>query len=548
MKGLNVNDPNKEILNLINYMENIYILANKLGDYVSLRQSTDTKDSETISFMQKLEELMSNISKEEAIVKKYIANTYKLDEIIKDDPKLTEYEFFLKEIKIEAEHTLDDEVEEVVAKMNLSAGSAWSSMHQYLTSILDVDYKEKTITLSEIRNLAHDKDANTRRLAYEKEIASYEKINDSIAFSLNNIKSQVNMLSNMRAYKSPLDMTLQESRMKRETLDAMLTAIKDYLPRFHAYLRRKGEILGSRTGLPWWDLFAPLGETNKTFTIEEAKEYLTSHFRPFSNDLADLTIEAFDNNWIDFLPRSGKVGGAFCSNLPYIKESRILTNFNGSLSDVVTLAHELGHAYHGLHIQDHLPLNTDYSMPVAETASNFNETLIMNAAINEAKGNEKLTLLESQLQDTTQIICDIYSRFLFESEVFEKRRETFLFSDDLKEIMINTQKEAYGDGLDHNYLHPYMWINKSHYYSESLSYYNFPYAFGGLFAKGLYAKYLEQGPDFVPQYHSLLKATTVNTVEDVAEIAGIDLSKPDFWRQSLQTISGSINEFLKITK
>lgn len=548
VKGLNVNDPNKEILNLINYMENIYILANKLGDYVSLRQSTDTKDSETISFMQKLEELMSNISKEEAIVKKYIANTYKLDEIIKDDPKLTEYEFFLKEIKIEAEHTLDDEVEEVVAKMNLSAGSAWSSMHQYLTSILDVDYKEKTITLSEIRNLAHDKDANTRRLAYEKEIASYEKINDSIAFSLNNIKSQVNMLSNMRAYKSPLDMTLQESRMKRETLDAMLTAIKDYLPRFHAYLRRKGEILGSRTGLPWWDLFAPLGETNKTFTIEEAKEYLTSHFRPFSNDLADLTIEAFDNNWIDFLPRSGKVGGAFCSNLPYIKESRILTNFNGSLSDVVTLAHELGHAYHGLHIQDHLPLNTDYSMPVAETASNFNETLIMNAAINEAKGNEKLTLLESQLQDTTQIICDIYSRFLFESEVFEKRRETFLFSDDLKEIMINTQKEAYGDGLDHNYLHPYMWINKSHYYSESLSYYNFPYAFGGLFAKGLYAKYLEQGPDFVPQYHSLLKATTVNTVEDVAEIAGIDLSKPDFWRQSLQTISGSINEFLKITK
>lgn len=548
VKGLNVNDPNKEIPNLINYMENIYILANKLGDYVSLRQSTDTKDSETISFMQKLEELMSNISKEEAIVKKYIANTYKLDEIIKDDPKLTEYEFFLKEIKIEAEHTLDDEVEEVVAKMNLSAGSAWSSMHQYLTSILDVDYKEKTITLSEIRNLAHDKDANTRRLAYEKEIASYEKINDSIAFSLNNIKSQVNMLSNMRAYKSPLDMTLQESRMKRETLDAMLTAIKDYLPRFHAYLRRKGEILGSRTGLPWWDLFAPLGETNKTFTIEEAKEYLTSHFRPFSNDLADLTIEAFDNNWIDFLPRSGKVGGAFCSNLPYIKESRILTNFNGSLSDVVTLAHELGHAYHGLHIQDHLPLNTDYSMPVAETASNFNETLIMNAAINEAKGNEKLTLIESQLQDTTQIICDIYSRFLFESEVFEKRRETFLFSDDLKEIMINTQKEAYGDGLDHNYLHPYMWINKSHYYSESLSYYNFPYAFGGLFAKGLYAKYLEQGPDFVPQYHSLLKATTVNTVEDVAEIAGIDLSKPDFWRQSLQTISGSINEFLKITK
>lgn len=548
VKDLNASNSNKEICNLINYMEEIHLISNKLSDYISLCQSTDTKNSETIFFMQKLEELMSNISKEEAIAKKYIANTDKLDEIINNDFKLREYEFFLSKIKIEAEHTLDDKVEEVVAKMNLSAGSAWSSMHQYLTSVLDVDYEGKKITLSEVRNLAYNSDANIRQTAYEAEIASYEKINDSIAFSLNNIKSQVNMLSNMRTYKSPLDMTLHESRMKRETLDAMLTAINDYLPRFHAYLRRKGEILGSRTGLPWWDLFAPLGENNKTYTIEESKEYLTSHFRPFSDDLADLTIEAFDNNWIDFLPRSGKVGGAFCSNLPYVKESRILTNFNGSLSDLVTLAHELGHAYHGLHIQDHLPLNTDYSMPVAETASNFNEILIMNAAINEAKGNEKLALLESQLQDTTQIICDIYSRFLFESEVFEKRRETFLFSDDLKEIMINSQKEAYGDGLDHNYLHPYMWINKGHYYSESLSYYNFPYAFGGLFAKGLYAKYLEEGQDFVPQYQTLLKATTVNTVEDVAKIAEIDLSKPDFWRQGLQTISGSINEFLKMTK
>lgn len=548
IKNLNINNTKREISNLINYVEQIHLIANKLGDYISLRQSTSTTDNETTALNQKLEELMSNISKERAIAKKYIANTSKLDEIIKEDIKLREYDFFFKEIKKEAEHTLNDDVEEVIAKMNLSAGSAWGSMHQYLTSILDVDYEGKKITLSEVRNLAYDSDANVRQAAYKAEIVSYEKINDSISFSLNNIKSQVNTLSNMRAYKSPLDMTLQKSRMKRETLDAMLTAIKDYLPRFHAYLRRKAEILGSTSGLPWWDLFAPLAESNKMYTVEEAKEYLVLHFRPFSDDLADLVIEAFDNEWIDFFPRSGKVGGAFCSNLPYIKESRILTNFNGSLSDVVTLAHELGHAYHGLHIQEHLPLNTDYSMPIAETASNFNETLIMNAAINEAKGNEKLALLESQLQDTTQIICDIYSRFLFESEVFEKRRKTFLFSDDLKEIMLNTQIEAYGDGLDHNYLHPYMWINKGHYYSESLSYYNFPYAFGGLFAKGLYAKYLKEGQNFVPQYQALLKATTVNTVEEVAKMAGIDLSKPDFWRQSLQTISGSINEFLKITK
>ena len=182
-------------------------------------------------------------------------------------------------------------------------------------------------------------------------------------------------------------------------------------------------------------------------------------------------------------------------------------------------------------------------MPVAETASNFNETLIMKAAIEEAEGVEKIALLESQLQDTTQIICDIYSRFLFESAVFERRKESFLFSDDLKELMLDTQKEAYGDGLDHDHLHPYMWINKSHYYRDSLSFYNFPYAFGGLFAQGLYAKYLEEGKDFVPKYQAILNATTVNTVEDVAKMADIDLTKPEFWRQSLDSITKSIDIF-----
>jgi len=172
----------------------------------------------------------------------------------------------------------------------------------------------------------------------------------------------------------------------------------------------------------------------------------------------------------------------------------------------------------------------------------------MNGAIAEAAGQKRLRLLESQLQDTTQIICDIYSRFLFESAVFERRKEEFLFPDALCELMLSAQKEAYGDGLDHSTLHPYMWVCKSHYYSEHLSFYNFPYAFGGLFARGLYARYLQEGEAFLPKYRALLKATTVSTVEDVAKYADIDLTDPDFWRQSLQVIRENINEFMEMTK
>lgn len=202
---------------------------------------------------------------------------------------------------------------------------------------------------------------------------------------------------------------------------------------------------------------------------------------------------------------------------------------------MVTLAHELGHAYHGMMIEDHRILNTDYSMPVAETASTFNENIIMNAVIEEASDEEKLVLLENQLQDLTQIMCDIYSRFLFESEVFERRKNEFLFSKDLEEIMLNAQKTAYGDGLDPNYLHPYMWVNKGHYYSSQLSFYNFPYAFGGLFARGLIVKYKEMKENFVPKYREMLKATTVSDVEDVAKILDIDLTSKDFWISSLET-------------
>ncbi|MBU5334670.1 M3 family oligoendopeptidase [Anaerocolumna aminovalerica] len=539
--------PAEALISLINYLEKYELVFKRLYVYLALRQSTNTTDSETAALIGRLEEINSTLSKEKAMINKYIGAIPNLDQIISENEKLKNYDFMLHEIRREAKHTLSDDVEEVIAKMNLSAGSAWAMLHQYLTSTVAVDYNGEETTLSGIRNQAYDPDQRIRKTAYDAEIAAYHKIKDAVAFSLNNIKSQVNTIADLRGYESPLAMTLENSRMKKETLEAMLTAMKEYMPKFHAYLRKKAEILGHKNGLPWYDLFAPLGESNRTFTTEEAKEYLVTHFRGFSDDLADLIETAFDDEWIDFFPHQGKVGGAFCYNLPFIKQSRILTNFDNTLSDVVTLAHELGHAYHGYNIQDHQPLNTDYSMPVAETASNFNELIIMNAAINESEGKEKLALLESQLQDTTQIICDIYSRYLFESAVFEKRKDSFLFADELENIMIEAQKEAYGDGLDHSCLHPYMWVCKGHYYSEVLSFYNFPYAFGGLFARGLYAKYQEEGAAFVPQYRDILKATTVKSVEDVAAMAGIDLTSPDFWRKSLQTVADSIDVFLQMS-
>lgn len=540
-------DEEKQLLAAIDYMEQLQVLSATLASYLNLRESVNTSDGKVVNELNILMKQLSDISKPFAAIKKWIAGIEAIDKYMDKNPKLKAYSFFINNIKQDARHLLGDDVEDVISKLNISAGLAWSNMQSYLTSTLEVEYRGEIITIPQARNLAYSENPSVRKDAYYAELKAYEKVKDAVSYSMNNIKTQVNTLSELRGFESPLKQTLEQSKMKKETLDAMLEAMVEYMPVFHRYLKHKARLLGHKNGLPWYDLFAPMGESETKFTVEEAREYLVKHFKGFSDELADMVDQAFEEEWIDFFPRKGKVGGAFCNNMPYVKQSRVLTNFTGTLSDVVTLAHELGHAYHGLNIQDHLPLNTDYSMPVAETASNFNESLIMESLIKEASGIEKMALIESQLQDTTQIMCDIYSRYLFESEVFEKSKQGFLFADELNEIMLRAQKTAYGDGLDYEYPHPYMWVVKPHYYSEELSFYNFPYAFGGLFARGLYEKYKKEGEEFVPKYKALLNATTVSTVEECAREAEINLEAPEFWRTSLKAYERLVEEFIKLS-
>lgn len=526
--------------------EEITELVIKLEGYLSLRQSVESENGDVMAQDSRIMRIYSGVMAQEAAAQKIFAQIVDVDELAKTSEVVAEYTFMLKEMKEKAKHLLSDEVEEMVVSMNMTGGSAWSQLQSYLTSVVKVDYEGKQITLTEARNLANSPDAAVRKAAYEAELAAYEKIDDAIAFSLNNIKNQVTMLCTKRGYESPLAMTLEQARMKRETLDAMMEAIKEYLPEFRKYLRKKGEMLGHSNGLPWYDLFAPMGKADKTYTVEEAKEYLINCFADFTPEMSDMMKEAFENEWIDFYPRSGKRGGAFCAGVPSLKQSRILTNFDGSFSAIGTLAHELGHAYHNLQIQDERIMNQDYAMPVAETASTFNETHLGHHAIAEADGEELLNLLENDLKEQTQCIVDIYSRYLFETAVFEQSQSKFLMPADLKEIMQNAQKEAYGDGLDENYLHPYMWACKGHYYSEGLSFYNFPYAFGNLFALGLYSMFLEEGESFVPKYKAMLNATPTCTIEDAGAMVGIDLTQKDFWKASLALIAKNIEKFCEM--
>lgn len=540
----------EKIEQYVRYNRDLSTLFSKLARYASLVNAVEAKNENSLKYLDKLNVKSTELTAPDVKFKKFIKDIEDLDEIISSSDLLKEHEFYLKRIKEKTQYMLSEKEEVLISKMATTGSAAWSKLQNMVSSTLmvdiNIDGEDKRLPLPAVRNLAYDKDPTKRKAGYDAEMEAYKKIEESSAAAINGIKGEVITTSKLRGYTSPLDETLVKSRMDKETLDAMLTAMEEFLPVFHKYFKKKAEILGYNGGLPFYEMFAPIGEVSMSFTYKEAIDYIVKNFKTFSSRLADFVQNAYDKNWLDVEPREGKRGGAFCSNLHCIGESRILSNFNGSFSNMTTLAHELGHGYHGLNLKDESVLNADYPMPIAETASIFNETIVVRAALKEASDNEALSILESSISDAAQVIVDIYSRFLFESELFKRRESHSLPVSELKEIMLNAQKEAYGDGLDKDILHPYMWANKPHYYSAGLSFYNFPYAFGLLFSKGLYAKYLESGDEFVGEYDELLNATGKNNIYDVAKMAGIDVHDPEFFRSSLRLIEEDIKKFIDL--
>lgn len=527
-------------------------LISKIGSFIELSISVNTKDTEALRYSDIFEKKLTHMVEASTKLERYISTIDNIECIIEKSELLKAHEYVLKRIVEQSKYLLSDKEESIIANMKNTGSNAWSKLKDNLISSLMVEIKEnnevKEYPLTVVLNMAEDKSEKVRKRAYEAEIASYKKVEEGVAAALNGIKGEVLTVCDFRGYKSPLEKTLLDSRMDEESLNAMLDAMKESLPVFRKYLRRKAEMLGHKNGLPFYDLYAPISNADMKFTYDEGAKFVVKNFRTFSDNLGNFAQKAIDNNWIDVEPREGKVGGAFCAGLHFIGESRILLNYGGSFGDVVTMAHELGHGFHGECLKNETILNSEYPMPIAETASTFCETIIKKAAIKEANKDEALAILEAEICDCTQVIVDIYSRFLFEKSVFEARKESALTVDQIKELMLKAQREAYGDGLDPEYLHPYMWAWKPHYYDADYNYYNFPYAFGLLFAKGLYAEYLNKGDSFTSEYERLLSITGKNKIADITKEVGIDIHNKEFWRKSLKTIEEDIEKFIELSK
>lgn len=465
---------------------------------------------------------------------------------------LAAHAFYLTEAAEQSRYLMGEPEESLAAELNLSGANAWSKLQGTLVSQLTVDFerggKVERVSMPALINIQqHDSDAAVRRRAYETELAAWEAIKEPLAAAMNGVKGTTNVLARRRGRRDPLHAAIDQARIDRATLDAMLGAMTDAFPAFRRYLRKKAARLGHAGGLPWWDLMAPVSANERVYTWNETRGFIQENFERFSRRLSDFARRAFDNRWIDAEQRPGKRAGAFCMGVPAVDESRILCNFDGSLDQVSTVAHELGHAFHNECQIGKTELQTLTPMTLAETASIFCETLVTDAALAQARSrDEELSILETDLIGKTQVIVDITSRFVFEQEVFAHRATAELSADELSDAMLRAQKATYGDGLDERYLHRFMWTWKPHYYSAGLPYYNFPYAFGLLFGLGLYSIYQRRGAAFVPDYEALLAATGEGSAAELAARFGIDIRDRSFWKGSLDVIEARIARYCEL--
>ena len=539
-------DEVEKLVSLVHQEEALSNLFERLSLMIELTLSVDANNKAANAAMAPLMRAVMGSSLASNAFSRYLASLENLDAIIDANDELKARAFALREAAEDAKHQLPEALEKPVLKMQLSGGEAFSQLRDKLDATLLVDYDGKQIPLSAVRALAYDGDADTRRRAYEAELASYKKIELPMSFCLNNLKAEGETMAALKGYKGVLDMALAHSRMDEKTLEAMWTAIREALPELREYFKAKGRLLGHENGLPFYNLFAPVGQSTRTYTVEEARALLLDLFGKFCPEMGEMMRTAFDEGWIDMYPREGKSGGAFCSGYYAKNISRVMTNFAGSASDVSTLAHELGHAFNNRMLHHKPIMMTETPMPLAETASTFNETLLISQLLKTATPEEELTLLDSCLTEQTQTMVDIYSRFLFEQKVVAAQADHALDVDELKETMLWAQEQSYGDGLDPEYRHPYMWACKSHYYSTGVHFYNFPYAFGGLFARGLYARYEKEGEAFVPVYCDLLSRFGSDTIANVTASVGIDVTTPDFWREAVESVLVQVRRFVEL--
>ncbi len=467
-------------------------------------------------------------------------------------PELESLRFVLDERRRKARDMMDPEREKLVNDLSTDGYHGWSDLYDLTAGRMTIKLepgggKEEEVSPGQAANRMSAPDAGVRAHIMDRWEKAWGDQADFCALALNHLAGYRLNLYRNRGWESVLREPLEYNRMQAATLDAMWSAISARKEPLVRYLARKKEMLGL-PALGWQDVDAPVGKDGRKLTYEQAAEFIVEQFERFSPRMAALARRAFDERWIEAEDRPGKRMGGFCTSFPRSRQSRIFVTFSGSMGNLATLAHELGHAFHQSVMNDLEPFNQQYAMAVAETASTFAEMIVADAAVRFAANEaERMVLIEDKLRRAVSLLMNIHCRFLFETRFYDERRKGVVSVARLNELMVQAQKEAFREALD--LYHPHFWASKLHFYITRTPFYNFPYTFGYLFSAGVYAKALAAGRSFETDYANLLRDTGRMRVEDLAQAhLGADLTREEFWGVAVDNVLADLEEFLQLTR
>ncbi|MHC0036266.1 M3 family oligoendopeptidase [Pseudoneobacillus sp. C159] len=464
---------------------------------------------------------------------------------------LQPFQFVLNEWRDQSRQKLSEEEEAIITALTSDGYEAWGNLYNSVVGDMKVkvqlDGEEKLLSVGQANNLKANQDETIRKQAYDALDSAWKEKEDLFAKILNHLAGFRLQVYKKRGWDHVLKEPLQYNRMKQETLDAMWGAISKHKQPFVQYLNQKAQLLGKEK-LSYQDMLAPISKSTQKISFQESAEFILKHFGQFGSELKNFSQKAFEDGWIEAEDRPNKRVGGFCTGLPISEQSRIFMTYSGTIGNMATLAHELGHAFHSYAMRPVHGLNRQYAMNVAETASTFAEMIVFDAAVKEVKSNEeKIYLLEEKIKRSITFFMGIHFRFLFETRFYEERKKGMVSAVRLNELMVQAQEEAYAGALEE--YDPRTWASTLHFYITYVPFYNFPYTFGYLFSLSIYAKAIESGEGFEEKYMALLRDTASMTAEDLAmKHLGEDITKESFWEKGVALSVKDVEEFIRLTR
>lgn len=463
-------------------------------------------------------------------------------------PRLDGARYLLEKMRRMARFTMDAELETLATELGVDGFHAWGRLYTRIAGGLEFELPGRGMVPMSLKNsLLEDGDAAVRKHTLVNSNAAWQKMETVAVACLNAISGQRLLLNKRRGIGHFLDVALEDAGCSRQTLDTLMGVLQQKRDVGQRYLKLKARLLG-REKMGFQDIYAPLPVKNeRKLTWEQAKEQVLVSFGSFYPAMADYARHSFERNWHDSESRPGRSPGGFCTGSAINNETRIFLTFHEALGDVRTLAHELGHGFHEWVMRDLRPWQRNYPMTLAETASTFAEAVFNEDLLKAASPEEKAYLLDKKLSDACAYILNIPMRFFFEKRLYEERAEGELTASRLKEMVLEEERNWYGDALATDELDEMFWASKLHFYITELSFYNFPYSFGALFSAAVFEKARTEGPSFLPQYEELLRLTGSDSCEGVARRSlGVDLEKPDFWLTAMAGVERDLEEFQKL--